>query len=188
MKAFPVELITQITGTRVEILAQTPSTLTKAYATDTNQFYIYDNGWKEFDTNLTPRSNPVDIGVFQDTNLAGYGQSYITDKKISNSCVGSNSDEKEGAIRVTFADSLDRNVAQYYLDSKWSTVLTGVNIQTDSEETPPDIEFTDFAPWILSLITGNSDAKDSNGEPLVKEMKTDMGAFSSPLTINGGSF
>jgi hypothetical protein len=51
-----------------------------------------------------------------------------------------------------------------------------------------DIEFTDFAPWVLSLITGNSDSKDSNRVPTIQNMKIDMGAYSAPLTIDGGTF
>ena len=188
MKAFPIETITKISGTRAEILAQTPTTLTMGYATDTNQCYLYDGGWLEFSNILNPRDNPVDMGSSQDSNLAGYGQDYITDKRLNNVSVGSNQDERDGAIRRVFASDLNRELFQFYAGGQWNTILTGVNIQTDREEAAPDIEFSDFAPWVLSLITGNSDEKDPNGVPIIQDMKMDIGLFSSPLTISGGTF
>lgn len=175
--------------TRENIISSTPDNGTQAFAIDTQQFYIYqDSQWLELDTLVNPRNGSADMGVVQDSSLTGYGEDYVTDKRINNCSLGSNADEKEGAIRKVFADSLNRNLFQFYASGQWQTVLTGVNIQTDRDESTPDIEFTDFVPYFLSLITGNSDAKDFNGESIIKEMKMDMGAFSTPLTIDGGSF
>jgi len=174
--------------TRENILATTPQQGALAYATDVQRMLAYDGGWQESSALMMPRSGAVDIGVEQDSNLAGYGVDYITDKRLSNVSIGSNADERLGGVRVVFAASLGRNLTQVYLDGAWQTVLTGVNIQTDAAEAVPDIEFTDFSPWVLSLITGNSDATDINGVPVIQNMKIDMGAYSAPLVIDGGSF
>jgi len=174
--------------TRENILTTTPQQGALAYATDVQRLFTYDGGWQESSALMMPRSGAVDMGVEQDSNLAGYGADYITDKRLSNVSIGSNADERLGGVRVVFSESLGRNLTQVYLDGAWQTVLTGVNIQTDAAERVPDIEFTDFEPWVLSLITGNSDAKDANGVPVIQNMKIDMGAFSAPLVIDGGSF
>lgn len=174
--------------TRINILGDTSYNGAMAYATDHHAMYLFVDGWQESSALMTPRSGPVDMGVEQTSNLSGYGADYITDKRLSNVSIGSNVNERLGGVRVVFAASLGRNLTQVYLDGAWQTVLTGVNIQTDSAEAVPDIEFTDFSPWVLSLITGNSDAKDANDVPLVQNMKIDMGAYSAPLVIDGGSF
>jgi hypothetical protein len=177
-----------LSDTRENILAQTPSEATLAYATDTNQFYIYTDEWLEFSSSLNKRDGAIDIGYHQDSNLTGYGDDYITDKLIANSTIGGNANQEEGGVRVVFSQSLQRNLAQFFLGGQWRTTLTGVNIVTDIEKNPPDIEFTDFSPWVLSLITGNSDQRDPNGVPVVQNMKIDMGVFSAPLVIDGGDF
>jgi len=174
--------------TRENILDETPDNGATAYATDYPAMYLFNDQWLQSSATYLPRSGAVDMGALQGSNLAGIGADYITDKRLSNVSIGSNADERLGGVRVVFAASLDRNLTQVYLDGAWQTVLTGVNIQTDDTERVPDIEFTDFAPWVLSLITGNSDASDMNGVPVIQNMKIDMGAYSAPLVIDGGSF
>lgn len=174
--------------TRENIIQSTPDDKTIAFATDTNQFYVYNSAWYEFSSIQNIRVGSEDMGVEQESNLAGYGDDYITDKRISNTLIGNNIREENGGIRVVYSNTLSRYLAQYYLNGTWQTALTGVNIQSDDTENPFDIEFTDFSPWVLSLITGNSDSLDPSGVPMVQNMKIDMGVFSSPLLIDGGSF
>lgn len=175
--------------TRENIFAiASPTNGDLAYATDYKQLYYYDDGWQEADTIFTERAGAVDAGVVQDSSPTGYGRDYISSKHIANCKIGSNRNTDEGGIRRVFSSSLQRNLFQIYLSGGWQTILTGVNIQTDDEENPVDIEFTDFAPWVLSLITGNSDLLSLNGFPTVQNMKTDAGAYQTPLVIDGGSF
>ena len=174
--------------TRANILALTPPNGSSAYATDTKQLYYYDSGWQEAGTLFNPRTSSLDAGVVQNSNLSGYGDDYITDKVIANSTIGGNVENTEGGVRVIFSNSLGRNIAQFYLDGGWRTALTGVNIATDAEESPVDIEFTDFSPWVLSLITGNSDVRDYNDTPMVQNMKNDAGVLQSSLIVFGGTF
>jgi len=66
-----------------------------------------------------------------------------------------------------------------------SAISTGISAVEDSAE--PDIEIT-TTTGTYSLITGDSDAKDPNGLPIQQGFNApDIGAFSSPLLISGGS-
>jgi len=74
----------------------------------------------------------------------------------------------------------------YIFNSSGKTAIaTGISVVEDSTE--PDIEMT-TATGTYSLITGDSDAKDPNGLPIQQGFNApDIGAFSSPLLISGGS-
>jgi len=175
--------------TIINIFNSTPEEGQQAFSTDTEKYYLYqDSKWKESDAISSERTGALDMGAIQGSILSGYGKEYVSSKIISNCNVGSNSEAKKGAIRTVFANSLQRDLFQIYLQENWQTILTGVNIQTDKNEAIVDIEFTDFAPWVLSLITGNSDVKDINGTPIVQNMQSDMGAIQTPLVIDGGYF
>jgi len=66
-----------------------------------------------------------------------------------------------------------------------TAIATGISAVEDSAE--PDIEMT-TTTGTYSLITGDSDAKDPNGLPIQQGFNApDIGAFSSPLLISGGS-
>ena len=66
-----------------------------------------------------------------------------------------------------------------------SAISTGISAVEDSAE--PDIEIT-TTTGTYSLITGDSDTKDPNGLPIQQGFNApDIGAFSSPLLISGGS-
>ncbi len=74
----------------------------------------------------------------------------------------------------------------YVLNSSGkSAIATGISVVEDSAE--PDIEMT-TTTGTYSLITGDSDAKDALGVPRQQGFNApDIGAFSSPLLISGGS-
>ena len=175
-----------IVDTRENIFAQTPANGTEAFATDTEESFKYIDGWQQESTLFKERTGAFDAGAIQNSNLSGYGKNYISQKHIADVTIGSNRETKEGGVRTIFSQTLQKRIAQYYLNGDWRTALTGISIQTDNTESTPDIEFTDFEPYRISLITGNSDLKDINGVPTIQNMKTDMGAFQSPLEINGG--
>jgi len=175
-----------IVDTRQNIFTQTPANGTEAFATDTKESFKYIDGWQQESTLFKERTGSMDMGSTQESNLGGYGRDYITHKSLADVTIGGNSETKEGGVRTIFSQTLQKRIAQYYLNGDWRTALTGISIQTDNTESTPDIEFTDFEPYRISLITGNSDLKDINGVPTIQNMKTDMGAFQSPLEINGG--
>jgi len=66
-----------------------------------------------------------------------------------------------------------------------SAISTGISAVEDSAE--PDIEIT-TTTGTYSLISGDSDAKDPNGLPVQQGFNApNIGAFSSPLLISGGT-
>ena len=74
----------------------------------------------------------------------------------------------------------------YVFNSSGKTAIsTGISAVEDSAE--PDIEMT-TTTGTYSLISGDSDAKDPNGLPIQQGFNApNIGAFSSPLLISGGS-
>lgn len=131
-----------------------------------------------------------DMGAEQTSNKLGYEKEYITDKKILHSYFGINNNTDDGGARYVPASESTSGMGEFQIydtfSNEWKTVLSGINIVLDPDE--PDIEFTNFGNWIISLITGDSDLKGLNGLPLVQKMKTDMGAYPSPVFINMGTF
>lgn len=93
-----------------------------------------------------------------------------------------NDQETSGVLQFT-ADEL----FQVYKGGGWSTIMTGINVIKDTDE--PDIEFDDFPPYNISLITGDSNELDPDGElPIVKEMRINIGIYASPKVLDGGEF
>jgi hypothetical protein len=128
-----------------------------------------------------------DIGAVQNSDRRGYGLNYVTNKTLSNCLIGFQSMSENGGVKIAkLVDKTHR--FQVYLDGEWKTILSGVDIVTDDSENPKDIEFTDFEPYAISLITGDSDLKDINGLPLIQGMTTSMGAIQYPQTVDGGEF
>ena len=177
-----------IVDTRANIFTQTPANGTTAFATDTEESFIYVDGWQQESTLFKERTGSIDAGSIQNASRTGYNKDSINGKHLSDITIGSNRFGKEGGARTLMSQSLNRRLAQFFLDGGWQTVLTGVNIATDTVEGTPDIEFTDFSPWVLSLITGNSDALDLEGMPTVQKMKTSAGSRQLPMILDGGTF
>ena len=133
-------------------------------------------------TGIITNYNPAipDMGVEQTSDLRGYGTDYITEKAITHSSIGYNDQTVNGGIRYYYGE------LQVY-KGQWDTLLSGVAIVTDETEIPLDVELTDF-DVTLSLITGDSDELDFNGEPLVQQMHMPMGCYASHQVLNGGEF
>jgi len=178
-----------VQDTKANILSSTPDVVTTGLSTDTHQVYLFDGTVrKAMPWYRQPTRGAKDIGVEQGSALDGYWLEYITNKRISNCSIGENSDPERWSIRVTNAAILDKDIAQFYINWWWKTALTGVNIQTDDTENPVDIEVTDFEPYNLSLITGNSDVTDPDWVPMVQNMKMDIGIYQTPLVISWWTF
>jgi len=172
---------------RAAIMATAPDGDAVAYSTDTLQAYLHTaDQWLESSAIFTSRSGPADIGAFQSSSLTGYGPDYVTDKQLSNVAIGSNADKIEGGIRTLIDERTGERIAQYYLNGAWQTALTGVTLRVNRVN--PSIETLDFEPWAISVTNGNSVTTDPSGVPMVQNFKIDMGAFSAPLVIDGGSF
>ena len=176
------------TDTRSNILATTPAAGSVAYATDFNLFYLYNSGWYEAAIPMAIRSAMPNMGSESDEGVTGYTADYITDKDIVNCKIGDGSSNENRALRITNAASLNSDVYQVNINGGWQTILSGINIQTDDSENPADVEFTSFADWNISLISGNSDRLDPNGQPLITNLSRDIGAHQSKALISGGTF
>jgi len=176
-----------VVDTKDNIINSTPCEISFSYASDTDQLCFWDGTkWFEMSSYGNENNTNPNIGI-EGENREGYGHTYISSKTLSRCLFGRTGTEDNGGFRV-LEQSNGINVIQSYLDGAWKTILTGVNIVTDENETPKDIEFTDFTPWHLSLISGDSDVKDINGLPIVQGMTTSMGVIQRPQTINGGTF
>lgn len=180
------------TDTYANILDSAPSNNVFRYATDTQQLCFYDGtNWYVMSSYANTDVAEPNMGVEQEENREDYGKDYIANKALSQCEVGgyTNTPIKEGGIRRVFATSLNKYVFQIYLNGEWQTLLSGINIQTDETETPPDIEITNLSTiFSLSLITGDSDITDSTGLPVVQQMKTSIGAHQVPQIVNRGTF
>ena len=183
-----IDLLKTIIGTRAFIFNQTPANGTKAFATDQEEEFIYINGWQQSDTIFSVRNSAFDAGSIQDASRTGYNKDSVNGKHLSDVTIGSNRFNKEGGVRTLISKTLNKRLAQFFLDGNWQTVLTGVNITTDASEGTPDIEFTDFEPYKLSLITGNSDTLGIDGLPAIQRMKTSAGSRQLPMILDGGTF
>jgi len=133
-------------------------------------------------TGIITNYNPAipDMGVEQTSDLRGYGLDYVTEKSLTFCKIGYNDLELIGNIRYYNGE------LQVYR-GQWDTLLSGVAIVTDETEIPLDVELTDF-DVTLSLITGDSDELDFNGEPLVQQMHMPMGCYASHQVLRGGEF
>lgn len=161
--------------TRVNILSSTPDNGTLAYATDTKQYYIYNNKWFAV-SNITGvpnerTSDQLNAGVLPSSSeTSGYSSKYITNKTISNSYVGSfdevNKVVKNGAVRY---NSLT-NQFQIYID-EWKNVRT-------------------LSPLEVANITVYSalKVKDAKGRFMVQHGFINAGALASDYLIDGGTF
>jgi len=114
------------------------------------------------DSDLRGTDNPH-IGAFPNQSFL------VTDNPSKSVMLGSDADGK-----------------LYVFNSSGKTAIsTGISAVEDSAE--PDIEIT-TTTGTYSLISGDSDAKDPNGLPIQQGFNApNIGAFSSPLLISGGS-
>jgi hypothetical protein len=125
--------------------------------------------------------NIPDIGLEQTSDLRGYDLDYVSDKALVHCSFGSNDTTIEGGFRY------EDGFIQVYRSGTWDTLLAGVELVTDETETSLDVELTNF-DYTLSIITGDSDELDFNGEPLVQQMFVPMGCYASRQYLNGGTF
>lgn len=157
----------------------TLQTVTERGATTTEDVELSNTLIKGTFENYNPDIN--DMGLELTSDLRGYGSDYVTEKAITHCSIGYNDTTIDGGLRY-----YDGDLQVYRVDS-WDTILAGVAIVTDETEIPLDVELTNF-DYTLSLITGDSDELDFNGEPIVQQMHVPMGCYASRQYLNGGTF
>lgn len=171
------------TDTKANILAGTATAGKMMYATDTYEFYLGTGStWYKVPFALVPEPQAPDMGYLQDSSKIGYGTSYITDKAIANSSVGSNANTTNGSIRFS------NPYFQVYANSRWNNVVMNFVFKEDSNygytfEHQP-VGFTSY----IEIMSGNSlDNLGLNGLPIIQGYKVSMGAYPFLAYVGGGT-
>lgn len=73
------------------------------------------------------------------------------------------------------------SVLKIYADDEWKTIMIDFTMGNSELEHHP--ESLDIDVW-----SGNSNALSLSGIPQFKEYRTDMGAYQTPLAVDGGTF
>jgi hypothetical protein len=179
----PVATIPRVTVAKESaILASIPVSGQVAYATDTQSLYVGDGtNWNKVPFALVPESANPDMGAVQNSSRIGYGTTYVTDKTLNNTVIGSNGNPTNGGVRVTTA-----GVFQIYLNGTWNTVVTNFVLREDPtfgytfEHMP--IGFTNY----IEIMTGQSLGNlGLNGLPITNAYQTSMGAYPVPAVVGG---
>jgi len=170
--------------TKDNILTSTPTSGNAGFSSDTFELFIASGTvWKKIPFTLVTDTTAPDMGYLQDSSRIGYGNDYITDKTLSNICLGNHSDVAEdGCIR--FNTTLLR--FQVYRTGSWRDIVTGLVLREDStfgytfEHQP--IGFTSY----IEIMTGQSlSYLGLNGLPIINAYKVSMGAYPVTGTIGG---
>ena len=167
-------------GTKQEILATSPDSAQIAFATDTKRFYLYDgSNWYESGLQFVLEQQAPAIGYYQDHPNQGYGDDYITDKRLSHVLIGSNDREENGAIRVNLSE--DPDTFEMYLRGVWQSIHYDLTT-----------EYGDFRHTPLSkpiyIWRGDSVQVGLDGRPVIQEYQGSMGAYQPPSVLDGGTF
>jgi len=167
--------------TRANILATDPAVVRIAFATDTKRFYIADGtAWYQ----IVPNGAAVDLeapdmGYITDSARTGYGDGYVTDKKLSNCLIGGNARDENGAIRVDVTK--DPDTLEIYLRNMWNTIIYDLTYAYS------DFRHTPLGEQVF-VWSGTSIANGINGRPIINEYRVSIGAYPSPKTLFGGRF
>lgn len=171
-------------ATKAAILALTTTAGKIGFSSDTLELWMADGStWRKIPFALVPDTSSPDMGYLQDSSRIGYGTTYVTDKTLNNTVIGSNGTASTGGVRVTTA-----GVFQVYLNGSWNTVVTNFILREDAtfgytfEHMP--VGFTQY----LEIMTGQSLSNlGLNGLPITNAYKTSMGAYPAPAVIGGRS-
>jgi hypothetical protein len=69
-----------------------------------------------------------------------------------------------------------------FADTTWRRLLAGIALRNDLTNKQL---VTDDWTYIINLFTGNSQTLDGNGVPVVQRGMTSMGAYQTPILVNG---
>ncbi len=169
--------------TQANILALTPSRGQMAIATDTLYPFIGDGtNWHQGEFPIQIKPATPDMGYpYTDYGLNGYAPNGFSAKRASQFSIGGNDTTTDGAVRTI------NGTFQVYLNGTWNDIVMNFRFREDSgygysfEHMP--IGFTE---WI-EVMSGNSVDVGLNGLPLIQNYMSDMGAYPTPIIIDGGT-
>ena len=169
-----------LVDTKANILASTPSIPQTAYATDSEEFFIFDGTYWNASALRLARDLPnPDIGSEQNSGRRGYGNDYITDKTLVNSVLGGNARNETGAIRID--TTKDPDTFEIYLRGAWQNIIYDLTAESgDFRHTPLNEQ--------IYIWRGDSVSVGLNGQPIIQEYKASMGAYPDRATLSGGEF
>lgn len=170
-----------LVNTRANIIATTPASNTLAYSTDYERFYVFDgSSWQETAVVFKPRTGGYDKGYEKNSSLAGYGDSYISDKTLHNiQVLGHPATKTTGSFWLD--TTVTPSVLHIYANGATKDIKIDFTTANNELEHLPD-------SYTIDVWSGNSNQLGNNGLPLVQEYKASMGAYPVPLLINGGTF
>jgi hypothetical protein len=174
-------ILGMLVDTRANILAVDPSEKSFAFATDIRRLYISDGtNWYQ----IVPNGAVIDLetpdmGYEQDSARTGYGDDYITDKRLSNILIGSNDRNENGGLRVDVTK--DPDTFEIYLRGMWQTIVYDMTtVNGDFRHTPLNEP--------IYIWRGDSVLIGLNGRPIIQEYQVSMGAYPPAKILNGGAF
>ena len=132
-----------------------------------------DGAWTNYNNALP------DMGVISTSDLRGYGTDYISDKRMSNCLIGSNSRTENGGLRVDV--TADPDTFDIYLGGIWQSILYDLTVVSG------ELEHTPFDQTI-DVWSGYSNLKGLNSIPIIQEYQTSMGSMPPKPTIDCGTF
>lgn len=169
--------------TKNTILSSTPAGNQIAFATDELTFYLYDGtSWRPLAIPVSKTASKLDMGAYgpvQKNNPYGYFDDRMTDKDIVNSTIGHNATTNNGAIRVNTDN--DPDTFEIYLRSQWNLIIYDLTTSYgDFRHVPLTNE--------IYIWRGDSVANGLNGQPIIQEYQTSMGAEGAYRVLSGGVF
>lgn len=171
--------------TRANILATTPTGNALGFATDTNEWMIYNSGWFVAPLELNADDGTPDIGLqppMVNNDRSGYTSEWITNKSIYNSRILGSSVEEDGSVKS------EDGALSVYLNGAWEEVVTGFRFRQDDDGGYVEYLPLGFSRWV-DVHSGNStDDLGLNGLPLIQDYKADIGAYPTPIRVQGRAF
>jgi len=173
-------------NTQATILALTPGSNQFAYATDTDELYLYDgSNWRAAPLEFNVEVETPDMGAYNAGGLtspsdrSGYYKEDITDKNLHNITVRGSVRTDVGGLRINVAQ--DPNTFEIYLRDAWQTLIYDLTTEYgDFRHTPLSQE--------IYVWRGDSVLLGLNGRPTVQEYGASMGAYPPAKVLNGGLF
>jgi hypothetical protein len=172
-----------LVDTKANILAADAADYDFGIATDTMRLYLSDgSAWYESPLTFNTQVAAPNMGAEQNEGRSGYGDDYITDKRLAHVLIGSNERDEAGAIRVV------DGTFQIYANGTWNDVVINFRFREDSagayelEHKPIGFDY-----W-YEIMSGNSDQLGIDGRPIVQQYATSMGAYQNRLIVDGGTF
>ena len=166
--------------TKENILASTPTSPTVAFASDTDEFFVWDGtNWNIASISLASIVSGQDQGWTQGSDKQGYGGDYTDGKKHTTTGIGAfNGRVYEGAIKV---DASNNPITfEIYLRGKWNKIFYDFQMVNNKLEHIPKT-------YTIDVRSGNSVELGLNGLPIVREYKVDQGVYPSRVIIDGGT-